>query len=295
MPTSSQGDPPSREHAVNAIVERYDRDAADYERYWAPVLEHTAEHLLDYVDDYVRFVIRRDGAVRILEVGSGTGSLVLRMLERWPHASVIATDGAAAMVERTRERVSAAGFADRTQFVTGTADSLPVADASVDLVISTFVLQLVPDRLTALREAYRVLAPTGMVAYLTWLDRDEREPFLPAEEFDEAVYDLGIDEPEGADEPHAGDVRSGRTATNELRKAGFAKATAREDVLDHEWTLDSYIEYKLEYDERTLLNSLSDEQRGALVRNAGNRLAQLEDRDFWWHAPVVFARAEKPR
>ena len=97
-------------------------------------------------------------------------------------------------------------------------------------MISTFVLQLVPDRIEALREALRVLAPTGMVAYLTWLDRDARQPFLPGEEFDEAVYDLEIDEPEGPDEPHAGDVVSGRTATNELRRAGFVKASAREEV-----------------------------------------------------------------
>jgi ubiquinone/menaquinone biosynthesis C-methylase UbiE len=280
---------------VNAIVERYNRDAADYERYWAPVLEGTAHGLLHYIDGYVGFVVRRDGGVRILEVGSGTGSLVLRMLEHWPQASVIATDGAAAMVERTRDRVTAAGFADRAEFLTGPAHSLPVADASVDMVISTFVMQLVPDRIDALREAHRVLAPAGMVAYLTWLDRDAREPFLPAEEFDEAVYDLDVDEPDGPDEPHAGDVGSGRTATSELRRAGFIKATAHESVLDYEWTMESYLEYKLEYDERSFLELLSDEQRASLVAKARERLSRLEPREFTWHAPVVFARAEKPR
>src|SRR3989304_2474593 len=43
---------------VNAIVARYDADAADYERYWAPVLEATARRLLDHVDP---FVPRRTG------------------------------------------------------------------------------------------------------------------------------------------------------------------------------------------------------------------------------------------
>jgi ubiquinone/menaquinone biosynthesis C-methylase UbiE len=282
---------------MNAIVERYDRDAADYERYWAPVLRATARRLLDFVDDYARFVIRRDGKVRILEAGTGTGSLLQAALQRWPEATFVATEPAPAMRDLARTRLADSGLgADgRVEFVLSPAERLAVPDASVDLVISTFVLQLVPDRTEALREARRVLSPSGMVAYLTWLDRDARQPFLPAEEFDEAVFDLEIDEPEGTDEPHAGDVVSGRTATNEMRQAGFAKASAREDVLEYEWTLDSYLEYKFDYDERSLVEMLTENQRQELDRNARSRLAKLKPHDFRWHAPVVFARAEKPR
>jgi SAM-dependent methyltransferase len=282
---------------MNTIVERYDRDAADYERYWAPVLRNSAKRLLDFVDDYVRFVERRDGAIRILEVGVGTGSLLQAAAERWPRAMFVATDAAGAMVELARTRVADSGIHidGRVEFVTAPADSLGVPDASVDLVLSTFVLQLVPDRIAALREAHRVLAPAGMLAYLTWLDREAREPFLPAEEFDEAVFDLEIDEPDGPDEPHAGDVRSGRTAANELRKAAFIKASAREEMLEYDWDLDSYLEYKLEYDERSLVDMLSGDQRSELTRNARERLSRLKPRDFRWHAPIVYARAEKPR
>jgi SAM-dependent methyltransferase len=180
-------------------------------------------------------------------------------------------------------------------FVVSPGEALDIAATSADLVLSSFVLQLVPDRIEALREAYRVLRPAGMIAYVTWLDRDARQPFLPAEEFDEAVYDLEVDEPEGPEEPHAGDVRSGRTATNELRKAGFAKASAREELLQFDWDFESYLRYKLDYDERSLLDSLTDEQRKELERNARSRLTPLKPRDFRWHAPGGFARAEKPR
>jgi SAM-dependent methyltransferase len=282
---------------MNATIERYDRDAADYERYWAPVLEHMSRRLLDFVDDYVRFVVRRDGRVRILEVGAGTGSLLRAALERWPAATFVATDAAAAMVDLARARLDDSGVtADgRVEFVTAPADALAVADQSVDLVISTFVYQLVPDRLAALREAHRVLRPSGMLAYLTWLDRDARGPFLPGEEFDEAVFDLEIEEPDPAEEPHAGDVRSGRTATNELRKVGFVKAAAREEVLEYDWTLDTYLEYKLAYDETALIEFLDAAQRTRLERNARERLSGLKPGDFRWHAPVVFARAERPR
>src|SRR4051794_7159834 len=222
---------------MNTIVQRYDRDAADYERYWAPVLRASAKRLLDFVDDFVGFVVRRDGGIRILEVGVGTGSLLQAALERWPDATFVATEPAAGMVDLARTRLAESGIdvRRRVEFVTAAADSLGVPDASVDLVLSSFVLQLVPDRIAALREACRVLGPTGMAAYVTWLDRDAREPFLPAEEFDEAVFDLEIEESDGPEEQHAGDVRSGRTAGNELRKAGFIKASAREQMLEYDW------------------------------------------------------------
>ena len=277
---------------VNAIVARYHADAADYARYWAPVLEATAGRLLDYVDP---FVARHDGRVRVLEVGAGTGTLLLAALERWPRAEFVATDAARGMLDLARTRVLAARPGEtRVDFVEGHADALPLPQGSVDLVISTFVLQLVPDRLAALREARRVLRPTGMVSYLTWLDRDSRRPFIPADEFDEAVYDLEIEEPEGADEPHAGDVHSGRTATNELRRAGFVRASATEDELVYGWTHDSYLDYKLAYDERSLMSKLSRSQRTRLEKNARERLGRLKERDFRWHAPVVFARAINP-
>ncbi|MEA2676938.1 MAG: hypothetical protein QOJ81_1079 [Chloroflexota bacterium] len=278
---------------MNPIVARYDADAADYARYWGPVLETTARRLLDYVDP---FVARRGGRVRVLEVGAGTGTLLLAALKRWPSAELVATEPARGMLELARQRVSAARPGEsRVEFVEGHADALPVDAGSVDLVISSFVVQLVPDRLAALREAGRVLRATGMVSYVTWLDRDSRRPFIPADEFDEAVYDLEIDEPEGTDEAHAGDVHSGRTATDELRRAGFARASATEEELIYSWTHDTYLDYKLAYDERSLMQSLSESQMKQLEKNARERLGRLKERDFQWHAPVVFARALKPQ
>ena len=248
--------------------------------------------MLDYVAD---FVSRRGGQLRILEIGAGTGSLAIATLGRLPRAEFNVSDAARGMLELARDRIAAAGVGEgRVQFVEGAADALPVAGGSVDLIMSSFVLQLVPDRLAALREAYRLLAPGGMVAYLTWLDRDSRLPFLPAEEFDEAVFDLQIEEPELAEEPHAGDVRSGRSAGNELRRAGFVNASAREDELVYDWTPDSYLEYKLAYDERFLLNVLDDRQQRELEVNARSRLARLSASDFRWYAPVVYARGFRP-
>jgi SAM-dependent methyltransferase len=278
---------------LSSIIERYSADAADYARYWAPVLEPTAHAVLDQLAEFAAGLGRRP---RILDIGAGTGSLALAAWRRWPDASIVVSDAADGMVRLAERRAIEAGANSdgRLIFVTGPADALPLADESVDAVISSFVLQLVPDRFAALREARRLLAPSGLLAYVTWLDRDARQPFRPAEEFDEAVLDLAIDEPETADEQHAGDVPSARAAEAQLRRAGFRDAVAREEELVYHWTPDSYLEYKLAYDERSLLSLLDADQRRELEANARRRLGRLRPAEFRWHAPVVFAHARRP-
>jgi ubiquinone/menaquinone biosynthesis C-methylase UbiE len=277
---------------MNPIVERYDAGAVEYARYWAPVLVDTATRLLDEVEAAARGERRR-----VLDVGSGTGTVALAAVARWPDAEVVASDAAAGMLGFARGRAEEAGIATdggRLSFVVGPADELPLPTGSFDVAVSSFVLQLVPDRLAALAEIRRVLRPGGMLAYVTWLDRDSREPFRASDEFDEAVYALNVDEPDESDDTIAGDVRSARSAADELRRAGFVRASARDETLVYDWTMESYIDYKLEYDERSLLSSLDPSQREELERDARSRLARLSPSDFRWHAPVVFARGFAP-
>jgi ubiquinone/menaquinone biosynthesis C-methylase UbiE len=276
---------------MNAVVERYHLGARDYERYWAPVLEATSATLVEYVEWYAGGP--PPGPLTVVDVGTGTGTLARAALERWPEAQVIATDAAAGMLDVARARVG--DFGGRVSFVVGPADGLPLADGSADLVVSSFVFQLVPDRRAALREAHRLLRPGGMLAYVTWLDRELREPFRPAEVFDEAVLDLGIDEPEFPPEKCAGDVLSASAAAAQLRRVGFREVVAREDELDYHWTRDEYLDYKLAYDERWLIAQLTEEQRERLESGARARLDRLPPEDFFWHPPVVFAAARRPR
>ena len=278
---------------MSGIVDRYDSGAAEYARYWAPVLESTSTWLLDDVDEHFSSGTDR---LTLLDVGAGIGTLAMRALERWPHVAVIATDAAAGMLDYARARAEAEGLTlkNRLSFAVGPAEELPLPNGSADVAVSSFVLQLVPDRLAALAEIRRVLRPSGMLVYVTWLDRDAREPFRASDEFDEAVYDLDVDEPEESDEGIAGDVRSGRAAADELRRAGFVRASAREEMLEYQWTMESYLDYKLDYDELSLLSTLNDQQRRELERNARIRLAKLPPSAFRWQAPVVFARGFAP-
>src|SRR5262245_45197236 len=67
------------------------------------------------------------------------------------------------MIERGRANVGAAG-ATNVELRLGEIEALPIDDASIDVVISNCVINLVPDKARAFRETYRVLRPGGRVA-----------------------------------------------------------------------------------------------------------------------------------
>lgn len=98
---------------------------------------------------------------RVVDVGAGAGidSLIAgRMVG--PEGRVIGVDMTPAMVAKARAAVEAME-ARHVEFLAGFAESLPVPDGWADIVISNGVLNLLPDKLAALREMARVLAPGG--------------------------------------------------------------------------------------------------------------------------------------
>jgi len=64
------------------------------------------------------------------------------------------------MLEKARASAVAGGF-DNTEFKHGLAEDLPVEDGWADVVISNGVLNLCPDKLSALRGFHRALKPGG--------------------------------------------------------------------------------------------------------------------------------------
>ncbi|MBX3030514.1 MAG: methyltransferase domain-containing protein [Chloroflexi bacterium] len=275
------------------LVERYDHDAEDYETWWAPVLDASARGLLDRVGA----PIASHPSTRpiVADVGTGSGVLAIDAAARWPDALVLGVDPSRGMLGMAARRAERAALDDdRVRWITAPAAAMPIPDASVDLVVSSFALQLVPDRPAALAEARRVLRPGGQLAFITWLDRGE--PFPPAEEFDEAVLDLGVEEPEPAEDeaPVAGDLRSVRSAADEVRRAGFVRVSARETTLAFDWTLASYLAFKIRYDETALFRWLSDEDAHRLVDIAQRRLSALPPEAFHWRTPLVSVVARRP-
>lgn len=97
----------------------------------------------------------------VLDLGSGAGmDAFLAAREVGSSGKVIGVDMTPDMVERARENARKAGVAN-VEFRLGEIERLPVADASVDLVISNCVINLSPDKPAVFAEAFRVLKPGG--------------------------------------------------------------------------------------------------------------------------------------
>jgi arsenite methyltransferase len=100
----------------------------------------------------------------VLDLGSGAGmDAFLAAREVGPSGRVIGVDMTPEMVERGRENARRVG-ATNVEFRLGEIERLPVADASVDVIISNCVINLSPDKPRVFREIARVLRPGGRVA-----------------------------------------------------------------------------------------------------------------------------------
>ena len=97
----------------------------------------------------------------VLDLGSGAGIDAFLASERvGPSGKVIGVDMTPEMVTRARANARRGGYTN-VDFRLGEIESLPVADATVDVIISNCVLNLSPERDRVLAEALRVLKPGG--------------------------------------------------------------------------------------------------------------------------------------
>ena len=102
----------------------------------------------------------REGEV-VLDLGSGAGiDCFLAAREVGATGRAIGVDMTASMIEKARANAARSG-ATNVEFRLGEIEHLPVADASVDVIISNCVVNLSPDKAQVFREAVRVLKPGG--------------------------------------------------------------------------------------------------------------------------------------
>lgn len=122
---------------------------------WLP--QRVADGLMEHLQP-VRIEPRR-----ILDVGAGTGICSRRLVRRYRRARVICIDSSLAMLGAGRGR----RWLSRRPLACGDAEALPLADASVDLLVSSLMLPSCATPDAALAEFRRVLAPGALLMIAT--------------------------------------------------------------------------------------------------------------------------------
>jgi ubiquinone/menaquinone biosynthesis C-methylase UbiE len=265
----------------------YDQFAEAYRDWWGPIIAPASVQVLDDVE-----VPAGDSRpFDLLDVGTGTGVLAVGALRRWPAVRVVALDPSSEMLGLAMEAARGAGHANRLRVVTASADRIPVADASAAVAVSSFVIQLVPDRPTVLREMLRVLRPGSLFACLTWQDDDLHFP--PDDAFADALDELQINAtPDDRDVDPYEDVAQ---AEGEFRSAGFVDIHAEQVWVEHRFSPEEYVDLLEHWIERETFADLDEESRRQLRGVALREMQALSPRDFLWRRPLVHIVGRRPR
>jgi malonyl-CoA O-methyltransferase len=136
----------------------FDRASASYEA-TAVLQARVADELLGRLEPF-NFA---PGVV--LDLGAGTGRMTAELKRRFKRALVIALDLAPGMLREARRHRS---LFRRFERVCGDAVRLPIADASVDVVVSSLMLQWCEPPDPAFAEIRRILKPGGFFAFSTF-------------------------------------------------------------------------------------------------------------------------------
>lgn len=138
---------------------------AIYEQYLGPILfEPFAEDMAARLHDVAQG--------RILETAAGTGIVTRALVKALPsNVEIVATDLNQAMLDLAAKRLQA----PNVKWQQADAQALPLEDTSFDVVVCQFGVMFFPDKLTAYREALRVLKPGGRFIFNVWNSLDHNE------------------------------------------------------------------------------------------------------------------------
>jgi ubiquinone/menaquinone biosynthesis C-methylase UbiE len=134
--------------------------AAEYERFMGRWSRRLAP-------EFIAFAQIKNGD-RILDVGTGTGSLASALETAMPSSEVVGIDPSEGVISYAKKNSKS----NRTNFQIGDAQALRFEDGSFDQTMALLVMNFIPDHNKAVAEMRRVTRPQGGVSACVW-DYDE--------------------------------------------------------------------------------------------------------------------------
>lgn len=144
-------------------------EAAEYD-----AMDH-AEVNRALVDDLLAALGRAPGggAVRVLDLGTGTALIPIELCRRDPAARVVAVDAAESMIRLAERNIQAAGLGDRIEARLADANHPAPVEGPFDVVMSNSIVHHLHDPLPAVRHAVACAAPGGLVFFRDLLRPDD--------------------------------------------------------------------------------------------------------------------------
>lgn len=267
-PSRAADDPSAR------LAKHYSALAPDYVELWAPVLRPYTMRLLDRLPF--------TGARRVLDLGTGVGTMLPELAARAPGSMVVGVDLAVGMLHQVAPGVPLAAMdIMRPAFAPG----------SFDAILSAFVLFNVPDVRVALERTRELLRPGGWFGMTSWGVVDEQEASaIFVEELDRAGA-----EPAPPASPARERLNSERKMAIELKDAGFVDVDVEVVPFDERWNAEGYRRLLSKIGgTRTRLDSLPEVDRRRVLDRVDARFETLLPDAFVDRDQVVAGIARSP-
>src|SRR3984893_16202942 len=155
-PTISQSSPPAQVDLTQVKSRQQGAWSSGDYAVVGSTLQIVGEELCEALD------IRSDQ--KVLEVAAGNGNVTLAAARRW--CEVVSTDYVPSLIERGRLRAAADGLS--VEFKEEDAEALSFADATFDVVVSTFGVMFTPSQDLAAAELARVCKRGGKIGLANW-------------------------------------------------------------------------------------------------------------------------------